>query len=620
MREYGRARYPSFVIACFWLFLCPSSNVAAARYPPPVPKYEVRLQKSLWVAMRDGTRLSTDLYIPKGLDRDLPTVLIRTPYNKKSFRRDASEARFFAGQGYTVAVQDVRGRFESEGIFTLMKHEARDGFDMVNWLAAQPWSNGKVGTYGCSYLSEVQMQLAKLRNPHHAAMIPQAGGGVNRYDALIWGGAIELALGFGWMYGNGSKVFLKPPPGAPEDFYSRLGDYFNPAPVVPDIRFPELWRSLPLVDMMQKAGGPPTDWEDFVSHEPADPWWDQLGYLKETDRFDVPALLVNSWYDFGVGESLTLFQRFQTNAESARARDNQYIIVSPSTHCASEEVSETTVIGKRPVGDPRLDYWNLYLDWFDHWLRGIDNAVTGMPKLQIYVMGKNKWRAENEWPLTRMQTTPYYFHSDGHANSRFGTGLLNVNEPSNEPPDRYIYDPDGPVPSVGGPLCCTGTPDAPPGSYDQSEVETRNDVLVYSTSALEDGIEVTGPVEVVLHVSSSARDTDFTAKLVDVYPDGTAFMVLEGILRARYRNGYAEKAWMKPEGVYEAKIKLGATSNYFPPGHRIRLEISSSSFPRFDRNLNTGGNNYDETDWVVAKNTVHHSSRYPSHILLPVIP
>jgi putative CocE/NonD family hydrolase len=243
-----------------------------------------------------------------------------------------------------------------------------------------------------------------------------------------------------------------------------------------------------------------------------------------------------------------------------------------------------------------------------------------MPKLHIYVMGKNEWRGESEWPPARTRSTRYYLHSDGRANSRSGSGALDVSPPGDEPPDRYIYDPENPAPSRGGPVCCTGTPDAPEGSFDQSEIETRNDVLVYSTPALTEGIEVTGPIEAVLYVSSSAVDTDFTAKLVDVYPDGTAYNVQEGILRARYRQGFDRKVWMKAGEVVEVRIDLQATSNYFPPGHRIRLEVSSSNFPRFDRNLNTGGNNFDEVTWIVAENAVHHDQIFPSYLLLPIIP
>ena len=329
--------------------------------------------------------------------------------------------------------------------------------------------------------------------------------------------------------------------------------------------------------------------------------------------------MVNSWYDYGAADMLYEFNLLQRNSESARSRDNQFIIISPSTHCGSESLTEKTVIGERELGDARLPYWRIYVDWFDRWLKGVDNGVTDMPKVQYYLMGKNEWRGADRWPLPGTEFKKYYLHSDGHANSLFGTGTLSVVPPGSEPLDEYTYDPGNPVPWIGGITCCTGSPEAPVGSFDQRRVESRNDVLVYSSQVLEEGIEVTGPIEVVLYVSSSAKDTDFTAKLIDVYPDGIAYNVQEGILRARYREGFDKKVWMSGGEVYEVRIDLHATSNYFCPGHRMRLEVSSSSFPRFDRNLNTGGNNYDETEWVVAENAIHHSGARASYLLIPVI-
>ena len=606
-------------------FVAASLSAAAisARQPAappgwPSPLHEVELRESVWVPMRDGVRLSTDLYFPKGVTGRLPVIMIRTPYDKRPHRRPISSARMFAGQGYVVAVQDVRGKFESEGDYTISKADVDDGSDATTWLATQSWSNGKVGTYGCSYLGDTQVMQARVRNPHHMAMVPQAAGSSihYRYFGTMDGGAIELAGGLGWFRAYGSKRYLKYPPDMPFGV-RRL---FEIGPVLPPITdYRPIWNSLPVVDMMKQAGGPPTDFEDFVSHAPGDPWWDQFGYIKPDDRFDVPSLQVNSWYDFGVAETLQQFNQFRTNAVSARARDNQFIIVSPTEHCRSETATQKTIVGKRDVGDARFDYWNLYLRWFEHWLKDVDNGVTSMPKVRIYVMGRNVWRDEKEWPLARALTTKMYLHSGGRANGN-GDGTLSVAEPGSEPADSFVYDPADPVPSVGGPGCCSGSSEAASGAFDQSEVERRNDVLVYSTPPLDRGVEVTGPVEAVLFVSSTARDTDFTAKLVDVYPDGTAYNVQESILRARYRDGFTRPVLMSPGDVYRLRIDLKATSNYFGPGHRIRLEISSSSFPRYDRNLNTGGNNYDETKWVTARNTVHHTRAHPSHIVLPIIP
>ena len=622
--KHVRAAHPFQILAL--LCACAATLTAQLITPPDFqPKYPVRLEASVMVPMRDGVKLSTDLYIPEGAGEKLPVIVMRTPYDKSAttnwnFRSKKSVAYFFAGQGYVVAVQDTRGRFESDGEYTVSASDSNDGYDTVSWAATQPWSDGKVATYGCSYLGEDQIEAAKLRNPHLTAMIPQSDGGSDRYFGIINGGVIELAAGFGWFRGAGSKVFAKLPSQLSHAQFVDSVKYFNLAPVLPSIDYEASWKSLPLIDMVKKAGAPPTDWEDFVSHEPADPWWEKFGYVKKTDHFDAPALSVGSWYDIDVGDALNIYGLLSKNGDSARARENQFIIISPTAHCLSELATEHTIVGKRDLGDARFDYYGTYLRWFDHWLKGIDNGVTKMPKVQVYVMGKNQWRGENEWPLARTQFTRYYFHSNGNANSRVGDGTLSTQAPGNETPDHFVYDPASPVRTLGGPICCTGAADASPGAFDQSDIEMRSDVLVYTTPAFQQGIEVTGPLQVVLYVSSSARDTDFTAKLVDVYPDSTAYNVQDGIQRSRYREGYEKKTWMAPGEVYEVKIDLQVTSNYFGPGHRIRVEISSSNFPRFDRNLNTGGNNYDEVKWAVANNTVHHSGVHASYILLPVIP
>lgn len=597
--------------------------------PVPAHPYAVRLEKSVMVPMRDGVKLSTDLYFPVGPEGRLPVIVMRTPYDKNFYREKSNDTRmfpyFFVEHGYVVIIQDCRGKYESEGAYVVSAADSRDGDDTVTWTALQPWSNGRVGTYGCSYSGENQIEMAKLRNPHLKAMIPRAAGGAvgtagqrYTYFGAFKGGVFEISANFGWFFQYGSKIYYRPPADTPHAVFLESAKLFNPAPQLPPINYREIWKTLPVINMMKNAGGPPTDFEDFLSHEPADPWWDRLGYIEETDQFDVPALHVNSWYDFGVGETLYTFDLFQRNAASALAKENQFVIISPTAHCLSEEATQKTIVGERELGDARLDYENVYLRWFDYWLRGIDNGITKMPKVQVFVMGAGAWRSGNEWPPAGIQLQTYYFHSDGRANGRYGTGRLGPDAPGAERADTYVYDPKTPVPSRGGPVCCTGSPDAPEGSYDQSEVEMRQDVLVYTTTPLTEGVEVTGPLEVVLYVSSSAPDTDFTAKLVDVYPDGRAYNVQEGIQRARYREGFDRKVWFKPGEAAKVRIDLQATSNYFGPGHRIRLEISSSNFPRFERNLNTGGNNYDEAEGPIARNTIYHSARYPSAIILPI--
>jgi putative CocE/NonD family hydrolase len=581
MKTGGKMRYMTFLIMAGTVL----TTTVPARAAAPTPRYGVRVEVNVRVPMRDGVKLATDLYFPERAVGKVPAILIRTPYNRKN---RTSAARMFAGQGYVVAVQDVRGKFDSEGHFTLSANDTGDGSDTLDWIAAQPWSTGKIGTYGCSYLAEDQLELAKVRNSHHTAMIPQAGGGAYRFADLREGGAVGLAEAAPWFLTWGSKI--------------------DPNPANSKVDIERMFLTLPLIDMLKKAGGPPTDFDDFVSHEPMDPWWDHVGYVNAKHHFNTPGLQVCSWYDSVVNETFELMNLMRRNGESESARENQFVVIAPSTHCGWESANEHTLVGKREMGDTRFPYDDLYMRWFDHWLKGADNGVTREPKVRIYVMGANRWREENEWPLKRTKFTKYYLHSDGHANTRAGTGVLSVRAPEGEASDHFRYDPENPVPTNSE------------GAQDQSAVEQRPDVLVYSTAALDKGIELTGPIQAVLYLSSSAKDTDFTAKLVDVYPDGRAFNIQDGILRARYRDGFDHSVWMKPGESYRLQIDLHSTSNYFPAGHRIRLEISSSNFPRFDRNLNTGGRNYDEARPVVAENEIHHAAGRESYILLPVIP
>lgn len=585
-------------------------------------RYEVRLDKSIMIPMRDGVKLSTDLYFPVDAGERLPVVQIRTPYNKKRYRQDGSIVYAIAGLGYVVAVQDMRGRFESQGDYTVSKADVDDGYDCVEWLAAQSWSNGKVGSFGCSYLGENQIMMARARPPHLTCMIPMAAGGVipHKGFGLSWGGVNKISAGFGWFLRNGSRVFLRPPKDASDDFWAKYGDSFDPGPIKNDVDFQSSWNMLPIVDMMKAAGMPDTDWGDFVSNGPGSEYWIDRGYVVESDRFDTPALHINTWYDECTPETFYEFNIMQRNALSERGGRNQYVIIGPQAHCEfMTNMSEHTYIGDMYVGDTRFDFSGVIRNWFAYWLKGVDNDVVSMPKVQYFLMGENEWRSAHEWPLKETEFTKYYLHSDGRANSRTGTGVLERKMSSRENSDTFIYDPGFPVPSLGGPVCCTGSEDAVPGAYDQSEIEMRHDVLVYTTPVLSEDLEITGPIALVLYVSSSAKDTDFTGKLVDVHPDGTAFNICEGILRARYREGWDKEVFMESGKVYKLTVDMSATSICFKKEHRIRLEVSSSNFPRFERNLNTGGRNYDEFEWIEARNAVHHSKKYPSHLILPII-
>ncbi|HEX5764191.1 MAG TPA: CocE/NonD family hydrolase, partial [Woeseiaceae bacterium] len=399
------------------------------------------------------------------------------------------------------------------------------------------------------------------------------------------GGAFELAQTAGWFSVDGHGV-----------------DY----------------RVLPIVDVLKEAGRPSSLYEKFASSNPEASYFQDLEWLRPGDRLNVPALFFDSWYDYGAAETLALFGMLRQQSVTATARENQFVIIAPGTHCGYREATERTVVGERDLGDARIDVLDLQIRWFDYWLKGIDNRVTDRPRIQYYLMGANRWRYADTWPIAGTRFTKLYLGSRGDANGLDGDGTLSHEPPSRSASDTFEYDPASPVPSHGGHACCTGT-DTEAGAYDQTQIEMREDVLVYTSAKLGEGIEVTGPLRLTLYVSSSAPDTDFTAKLVDVYPDGRAFNIQEGALRMRYRGGFDKNLRMQAGEVYEAQIDLHVTSNYFGRGHRIRLDISSSNFPRWDRNLNTGGNNYDEKEFIVARNTVHHTPEHPSFILLPLV-
>ena len=585
---------------------------------------EVLVERSLMAPMRDGITLSTDIYRPKGVDGGLPTILLRTVYGKNSAFEYDPLLQALVQRGYVVAIQDIRGRFESEGRYRVAQGRRNDGYDTVSWISEQSWSNKKVGTAGCSYLGETQVVLAAARHPNHLVAMPMSAASGYYTAGRAWtafdGGVFELGQTAGWFAGSGSSIYYRPPSWVDrgEWFRSAGARLFRQDPKIDFDSYLKLISTLPTVDILQRSKLPPSEFRSFISNLPDSEYFRELDFVQDSDHFDVPALFRDSWYDYGPAESLKLFKLFQKNAGNDRARNNQFIIINPTTHCGYTGASEQTIVGERDLGDARLDYLDIQLRWYDHWLKGIDNGILEMPKVQYYLMGANEWRNTLSWPHPDTQYQKWYLSSHGQVNSRYGDGTLSLSSIAGEPSDQFVYDPATPVPSLGGHTCCTGS-DTEAGGYDQSEIEMRHDVLVYTSEALETGIEVTGSLKVVLQVSSSAVDTDFTAKLVDVYPDGRAFNIQEGALRMRYREGLDKVVLMNPGDIYTAHLDLHVTSNYFGPGHRIRLEVSSSNFPRWDRNLNTGGNNFDETQWQIATNKVHHTSQHLSYLVLPVI-
>lgn len=610
-----------------------SAGCAYSAEPP-----SANIERNFFIPMRDGTQLATDIYMPlHESSMTVPIVLIRTPYGKDSryfqtYDEPSSIVQFLNAHGYAVAVQDKRGRHNSEGVYLVAGGDADDAYDTIEWLSVQSWSNQHIGAIGCSYEGNVQIYMAQTKHPALKAIIPQAsGGGVGslgghyRDFSTRVGGVVEWAGSVGWFGLYGEKHMPRLATDIPRDQYNAYADLSVITRKTERIDYQKAWYHLPMKEALSAQGMGATDFEDHVSRSPTDPYWQALPHMTDSYTSNVPALFINSWYDFGTDMTLVELNHFKRHSVSETARANQFAIISPHTHCSFERgASEDTIVGERPLGDTRFDYRNTYLTWFDAWLKNdpeAKRAIRQWPTLRYYAMGQNQWRVAGAWPIPASTKRPLYLSSNGDANSLYGDGRL-LDEPSQNPEaasDFFHYDPANPVPSLGGPLCCTGTPEPIAGAMDQRSVEVRNDVLVYTSKSLEKPLDVTGDVEVVLYVSSDAIDTDFTAKLVDVYPDGRAFNVLESILRTRYRNGQNLEVWMEPGEIYEITIPLGPTSNVFMPGHKIRLEISSSNFPRFERNLNLGGQNVEQVKWVIAKNSVYHSPEFRSRLVLPVV-
>lgn len=633
-RRSHRARCTRFLYAACVLFALDWSLHGSAEavepkpgaFQTPVGTYEVDVTKEIWIPMRDGVRLAADLYKPRGLEGKLPVILIRTPYSKDLW--PPVDAKFFASHGFIVVVQDFRGRHKSEGLYQFNRGHRKDGYDTFAWLMQQPWSIGKIGSYGCSYLGEVQMYQSPSLPPGLTAMIPQGAGlaagsaGGYYHNAQGLGtGAYPIGLVFWWFHRHGSQLYYGPRNDFDLDpeLRAKLAEYYRVTAAMPeDIDYNALLHSLPVIDMMKRGLAPPNEFNDFARHnvDLTDPWWKNFDYITEETKIDAPALYIESWNDVSADGALYLRGLFERNAVSKTARDNQFIIVAPGSHCESEDATTETYIGDQFVGDARFGHMEIYVKWFRYWLMGDRNGITGMPKVQYYVIGKNQWRATNEWPVPGTRYDKYYLRGGGSANSHFGDGSLSTTAPQAEPPDTFVYDPASPAPTVAANDYTKTKPIA-----DQRPLSARNDVLVYTSEPLKRGFEMTGEIGVHLYISSSAKDTDFVVKLVDVQPDGLPLNVREMIQRVRYRNGRGKPAeLMTPGEIYEIKFKLGAYSQYFAPGHRVQVLITSSSVPRFDRNLNTGGNNYDESVGVVARNVVLHDREHPSHVILPVVP
>ena len=553
---------------------------------PFVRQHELNFERDVPVKMRDGVTLRADICRPTA-DGKFPVLLTRTPYDKNGavgFCRNA------VARGYVVVAQDVRGRYDSEGDWYPFKYESQDGYDTVEWAAALPYSNGKVGMFGGSYVGATQYLAAIAMPPHLAAICPNFTAS-NYHDGWTYqGGAFEQWFNESWTTQLAENTISR----SAESGGDAVGSKQSlPAAVAPYF----------------------TDW---LTHPDYDGYWKQWSIEDHYAKIQVPVFSVGAWYDIFLDGTLRNYVRLKHEAGTEAARRGQRLMIYVGGHAGAGWADEK--IGAVDFGNRLpLDLREVTLRWFDSLLQGVGNGVDHEKPVKIFVMGKNAWREEDDWPLERAKETRYYLRSTTGANGLEGGGRLNTAAPDEEKPDQYLYDPNDAVPTIGGPLCCkplaTGI-----GPQDQRPAEARGDVLVFSSPAFTRDTEVTGPIVLDLYVSSSAVDTDFTGKLVDVWPNGFAQNLTDGVLRLRYRNSQEKPELANPGDVYHISMDLGATSNVFQIGHKLRLEVSSSNFPRFDRNPNTGGNEARGTHPAKATNIVYHDKSRPSALVLPIVP
>ena len=585
------------------------AGVATAQidFPPSrPPSHDIVVGNKVAVPMRDGTVLYADVYRPKN-EGKYPVLVSRTPYSTERSPSAYNAAVFFARRGYAYVFQDVRGRHQSEGKWDAYRDNIDDGYDTIEWAAKQPWSNGKVGMQGGSYLGHVQWHAAKAVPPHLVTIFPNVAASSIYHDSVTVNGGWRLAKNLGWgAVRQESRMMQNTGPhtmqGGPDNVsYDRA-----------------LWH-LPILDIQHQLGRDAYFFKNWIEHPNYDDYWRVLSVEEHYEKIPIPVHTFGGWFDILVQGTINGYIGMSTRGKTPVARDKSRIIVGAWGHGPSRKH------GDLDFGEhANVDRASVELRWFDYWLKGIDSGITDDPPVSVFVMGRNEWKQADAYPLPGTKYTKLYLDSRGKANSYRGNGKLRWDLASDESgpdryrPDRYRYSPLHPVPSLGGANCC-GAP-TPAGPRDQRPVERRNDVLVYTSDYLKQPVEVVGPVKVVLYASSDALDTDFVAKLVDVYPDGKAYNLCEGLLPARYREGLEAPKLLEPGQVYEFTIEMIGTANVFLPGHRIRVDITSSHFPQFARNLNTG-QPFGVTDKVkIATQTIHHTKAQPSHVLLPVIP
>jgi uncharacterized protein len=564
------------------------------------------------IAMPDGVRLAATLYLPK--DRSAPrsarlaTVMLRLPYHRSRYGEALGSGSFFARHGYAVLAVDLRGTGDSEGQFIPYRHATTDGTALLDWIVAQPWSNGRVGTHGCSALAETQFSLAGARHPAHHAMVASGGGGGlglldgrGSYGGYFEGGVFNLASGFGWFFQHGNADPNAPP--------------------AAKIDIPTALRGLPTDALMQRARPGANAYDEYLRHPLADPWWQQLDYFGNGDTFDKPALVINSWGDQTVGDTLALAEWARRHAPPEVARE-QHVVIAPGNHCEHGEAGRTGRFGDLEVRNAQQPYSEWSRQWFDRWLRDRGPGLAELPAYRFYQLNEHRWLDAAQWPPAEAALQRWSLAAAGKLLPPEVDRSASASPPAeaNAAFDEFRYDPMQPVPSLGGPVCCTGNPTDRSGPVDQRPIESRKDVLLYTSPPLDKPLRIAGPLRAVLRVSSSALDTDIVARLTHVWPDGRSTNIQEGALRLRWREGLGAPKLLKPGEVVSAAIDMRAIAYTVPARHRLRLQITSSSFPRLERNLNTGGPEHGETQAVVAANRIHHDAANPSSVELMVLP
>jgi len=580
------------------------ASLLAANLVQAAEPYELVIEHGVEAKMRDGVVLRADIYRPKA-DGQFPVLLERTPYDKNNNWGSIQLANKAVPNGYVVIVQDVRGRYTSDGDWYPFLHESDDGYDTVEWAARLPYCNGKVGMFGGSYVGATQMLTAIAHPPHLAGIHPGITAS-NYHDGWTYqGGAFEQWFNESWTSGLAEDTLRRT--------ISKTNNAMMGVNQLPLAYYPLFNFSVASSSQMTNSLAP--YFLDWLAHPNYDDYWKRWSIEEHFSEINVPALTETAWYDIFLGGSLRNYMGIKAHGGSDLARQGQKLYIAIGGHAG----------GGRKVGDvdfgpnAELQDKDITLAWYDYLFKGVQNEFANRKPVVIFVMGANVWREQDDWPVPQARSTKYFLHSAGSANAAKGNGTLSAAAPASEPFDRYVYNPVEPVPTVGGPLCCDST-HLPPGPRDQRTVELRDDVLIYSTPVLDQDVEVTGPVSLELYAKSSAVDTDFTAKLVDVGPDGFAQNLTEGIVRARYRDGQDKPDLLKPGQTYKFNIDMWATSNVFRKGHILRLEVSSSNFPRFDRNLNNGENPEFARKYMSATNTIYHDAEHPSALQLPVMP